>query len=81
MRLDLMPTMDQVKERRFTVEDVKDEIRISGRSGCFRDLIYQARFKVNVKDGIWVKREVASDYYDGVAKGYENFSSTPEEVE
>ena len=72
IRLDLMPTMDQLRKGRFGLQDIKEELKGADRSGCFRDLIYQSRFKVNVKDSIWVKRQVADDYYDAVAKGYES---------
>ena len=30
---------------------------------------------MNVKDVMWIKRNVADDYYDAVAKGYETFTA------
>ena len=75
IRLNMLPQLSQIVSQSFNIQDIKNNIKHSQRSGCFRDLIYQARFKYNIKDVIWVKRDVKADYYDSLSKGYQNFTA------
>ena len=73
MRLNLLPTLDEMRNKEFDIPTIRRAIQLTQQSGCFKSIIYNSRYKYNIKDSLWIKRDVGDDYYDGIEKGYENF--------
>ena len=66
MRLNLLPSVDELRNKEFDIPTIKRAIQLSRLSGCFKSHIYNTRFKYEVNDSLWVKREVSDDYYDAI---------------
>ena len=66
MRVNLLPSVDEMRNKEFDIATIRRAIQLSRLSGCFKNHIYNTRFKYNIKDSLWLKREVSDDYYDAI---------------
>jgi len=63
-RLEMMPSLLDIKKGLTTIDNIEKNIRLSQRSGCFKGLVYDIRNEPLETDILWLPRERSNEYRD-----------------
>jgi len=67
LRLQLMPDIDEIKDKSETIRTIERAIRESQRSGCFMDLISEANDRYFPHEILWINRDPSDKYFSSFA--------------
>jgi len=74
-RLDIMPTMEDIKRGAATVKTLEKNIREAKRSGCFKDLINDIKYSANPDEVVWMQREKSNEYHNFWKEGLQHMGA------